>query len=86
MGDLVWNLFMGREGGYSQNVGVLIVLVDSNNGLSPVRRQAIIWTNTSLLTTGPVRTYFSEIWKKKLIEENESENVICQIEAILSQP
>ena len=27
MGDLVWNLFMGRERGYSQNVGVLIVLV-----------------------------------------------------------
>ena len=27
MRDLVWNLFMGRERGYSQNVGVLIVLV-----------------------------------------------------------
>ena len=27
MGDRVWNLFMGRERGYSQNVGVLIVLV-----------------------------------------------------------
>ena len=27
MGNLVWNLFMGRERGYSQNLGVLIVLV-----------------------------------------------------------
>ena len=28
----------------------------SNNGLSPIRRQAIIWTNTRVLPTGPLGT------------------------------
>ena len=27
--------------------------IDSNNGLSPVRRQAIIWTNAALLSIKP---------------------------------
>ena len=30
------------------------------NGLSPDRRQAIIWTNAGLLSIGPLRTYFIE--------------------------
>ena len=33
----------------------------SDNGLSPDERQAIIWTNAVLLSTGPFRTTFSEI-------------------------
>ena len=41
-------------------VGKLIIL-GSDNGLSPDRRQAIIWTNAGLLSIGPLRTYFSEI-------------------------
>ena len=31
-----------------------------DNGLSPVRRQAIIWTNAWLLSIGPLGTNFSD--------------------------
>ena len=40
-------------------VGKLII-IGSDNGLSPDRRQAIIWTNAELLSIGPWPTYFSE--------------------------
>ena len=33
----------------------------SDNGLSPGRRQAIIWTNTGILLIGPLGTNFSDI-------------------------
>ena len=36
-------------------------IIGSDNGLSPDRRQAIIWTNARLLSIGPLRTYFNEI-------------------------
>ena len=35
--------------------------IGSDNGLSPGRRQAIIWTNAGLLLIGPLGTNFSEI-------------------------
>ena len=35
--------------------------IGADNGLSPGRRQAIIWTNAGLLLIGPLRTNFSEI-------------------------
>ena len=41
-------------------VGKLIIL-GSDNGLSPARRQAIIWTNTGILLIGPLGTNFSEV-------------------------
>ena len=37
------------------------VLICSDNGLSPVRRQAIIWTNAGILLIGPLGTNFREI-------------------------
>ena len=37
-----------------------LTIIGSDNGLSPDRRQAIIWTNAGLLSIGPMRTYFSE--------------------------
>ena len=36
-------------------------IVGSDNGLSPGRRQAIIWTNAGILLIGPLGTNFSEI-------------------------
>ena len=36
-------------------------IVASDNGLSPGRRQAIIWTNAGILLIGPLGTNFSEI-------------------------
>ena len=38
-----------------------ITIIGSNNGLSPGRRQAIIWTNDELLCIGPLGTNHSEI-------------------------
>ena len=37
-----------------------LIIIGSDNGLSPDRRQAIIWTNAESLSIGPLRTYFSE--------------------------
>ena len=36
------------------------VIIGSDNGLSPVRCQAIIWTNAGILLGGPFGTNFSE--------------------------
>ena len=37
------------------------VIIDSDNGLLPDRRQAIIWTNAGILLIGPLGTNFNEI-------------------------
>ena len=36
-------------------------IIGSDNGLSPERRQSIIWTNTGIFLIGPLGTNFSEI-------------------------
>ena len=36
-------------------------IIGSGNGLSPGRRQAIIWTDVGILFIGPLGTNFSEI-------------------------
>ena len=38
-----------------------LTIIGADNGLSPGRRQAIIWTNTEILLIGPLGTNFSEI-------------------------
>ena len=38
-----------------------LTIIGSDNGLSPGRRQAIIWTNAGLLLIGPLGTNFNEI-------------------------
>ena len=40
------------------------VSIGSGNGLSPIRCQAITWTNADLLSIGPLGTNFSDIWIK----------------------
>ena len=37
-----------------------LTIIGSNNGLSPNRRQAIIWTNAGILLMGPLGTNFNE--------------------------
>ena len=37
-----------------------LTIIGSDNGLSPDRRQAIIWTNAGILLIGPLGTNFSE--------------------------
>ena len=38
-----------------------LIIIVSDNGLSPGRRQAIIWTNAGILLIGPLGTKLSEI-------------------------
>ena len=38
-----------------------LTIIGSDNGMSPERRQAIIWTNAGILLMGPLGTNFSEI-------------------------
>ena len=38
-----------------------LTTIGSDNGLSPRRRQAIIWTNAGIFLIGPLGTNFSEI-------------------------
>ena len=38
-----------------------LTIIGSDNGLSPDRRQTIIWTNAGILFIGPLGTKFSEI-------------------------
>ena len=38
-----------------------LTIIGPDNGLSPGRRQAIIWTNAGILLIGPWGTNFSEI-------------------------
>ena len=38
-----------------------LTIIGSDNGLSPGRRQAIIWTNAGILLIGPLGTNFSQI-------------------------
>ena len=46
---------------YSIYASAIWASFGSANGLSPVRRQAITWTNADLLSIGPLGTNFSEI-------------------------
>ena len=44
-----------------------ITIIGLDNGLSPGRRQAIIWTNGGILSTGPLGTNFSKKIYSKFI-------------------
>ena len=44
-----------------------LTIIGSDNGLSPGRHQAIIWTNGGILLIGPLGTNFSEILIEILI-------------------
>ena len=59
------------------------VIFGSDNGLSPVRHQAIIWTNAGILLIRNLGTNFSEILN---IQENTFENVVCEMATILYRP
>ena len=69
-------------------VGKLIV-IGSDKSLSPVWRQAIIWTNAGILLIGPLGANFSDIFNqnsKIFIQENALENGVSEMASILSQP
>ena len=64
-------------------------IIGSDNGLSPGRCQAIIWTKARILLIKPLGTNLSEILIKKLnifIQENALEKIICEMPTILPRP
>ena len=63
--------------------------IGSDYGLSPGRRQAIIWTNAGIVLIGPLWTNVSEIWieiSNIFIQENAFERVVCEMAVMLSRP
>ena len=60
-------------------VSVNRVSIGSDNGLSPIRRQAIIKTIAGLLSIGPLGTNFSE----SLIKIQNIWNIVCEMADIL---
>ena len=56
-----------------------------HNGFSPLRRQAIIWTNAAILSIRPQAAFFFEMLPfnlKVFIQENALENVIVEMAAM----
>ena len=58
------------------------VSIGWNNGLSPIRRGAIIWTNSVLLSRSKLQ--WNCVQNTLFILENASESIVCEITAILS--
>ena len=66
-----------------------LTIIGSDNGLSPGRHQAIIWTNTGILLIRPWGTNFSDLFYRKsniFIQDNARENVVCEMASISSRP
>ena len=62
------------------------ISIGSDNGLSPIRRQAIIQTNAVLLSIGRIRLRWNFNQNTKLfIQENTTENIFCEMAVILSR-
>ena len=66
-----------------------LTIIGSDNGLSPWRRQAIIWTNVGILLIRPLGTNFSEILigiQMFSFKEMYLKNIVCEMAFILSRP
>ena len=64
-----------------------LTIIGSDNGLSPERRQAIIWTNAGILLIGPLGKNLSEILIEiQTLSLKTFENVVCEMLLISSRP
>ena len=66
-----------------------ITIIGSVNGVSPGRRQAIIWTSDGILLIGPLRNKVQWNLNRNsniFIEENTFENFVCEMLPISSRP
>ena len=64
MGQWVWfpvSIYQLIEAEWHIYASANQIIIGSDNGLSPGRRQAIIWTNTNILSIGPLGINSSEI-------------------------
>ena len=64
-------------------IEVNLVSIGLDNGLSPIRHQAIIWTNATLLFLRNKLQWNFNQNIKLFIHENASENIVCEMAAIL---
>ena len=72
----------------SESPGVNRVSIGSDNRLSPIRRQATIWTSACSLSIGSLGTNFSEFFCQNIklfIHKNAPYNIVCEMAAILSR-
>ena len=58
-----------------------LTIIASDNGLSPGRSQAIIWTNAGILLIRPLRTNFNEI-----LIGSQTFSFVCEMACTLSRP
>ena len=66
---------------------VKLTIISSDNGLSPGRHQAIIWTNAGILLIGPFILHWNDNQDSYIfIQENAFENIVWKMAAILSRP
>ena len=66
-----------------------LTIIGSDNGLSPGRRRAIIWTNAGTWLIWPLGTNFNEILYEILnifIQENAFEDAVSEMASVLSRP
>ena len=68
-----------------------LIIIGSDNDLSPARHRVIIWTNDGTLLIEPLGTNFSEVFNRNyniFIQENVFEGVVCEMAqaAILPGP
>ena len=59
--DIYWYQLLTHWGRVTHICVGKLTIIGSDKGLSPGRRQAIIWTNAGILLIGPLGTNFSEI-------------------------
>ena len=65
-----------------------LTIIGSDNGLSPGRRQAIIWINAGILLFDPYEKVHWNVYQNSyiFIQENACENIVCEMVVILSPP
>ena len=61
-------------------VSVNKATIGSDNSLLPARHQAIVWTNTGILITGPLELKYNNLFQENAFED------VCKMGAILSRP
>ena len=62
-----------------------LTITGSDNGLSPDRHQAIIWTSAGTLLTGPFSEILIKIQNFFIRKTASEKNVLCEIAAILGR-
>ena len=83
--DAIWCHFGLIETEWSIGASVNYAIINSDQGLWPIWDHAIIWANANVLLTGPLGTNLNPN-ATDFILENYSENVVCKLLAILTQP